>query len=99
MTLIERTPPPRGGFLFTMLPHQEPCVRGPSSKNLYQVLCTRGGGFLSINVTWIKAYGYICNAVYQIIQLTWISIHCDKCKQMHCVGLSVANVLVLGQKP
>jgi len=31
--LIERTPPPRGGFLFTMLPHQEPWVRGPPSKN------------------------------------------------------------------
>ena len=46
--LIERTPPPRGGFLFTMFPDQEPGGRGPSSKNLYQVL--RGGssssGFL-----------------------------------------------------
>jgi len=39
--VIERTPPPRGGFLFTMFPHQEPCVRGPRSKGLYQVL--RGG--------------------------------------------------------
>ena len=37
--LIERTPPPRGGFLFTMFPHQEPGGRGPPSKN--QVL--RGG--------------------------------------------------------
>ena len=27
MTLIKRTPPPRGGFLFTMFPDQEPCVR------------------------------------------------------------------------
>ena len=36
--LIERNPPPRGGFLFTMFPHQEPCVRGPPSKDLYQVL-------------------------------------------------------------
>jgi len=26
-TLIERTPPPREGFLFTMFPDQEPCVR------------------------------------------------------------------------
>ena len=26
-TLIERTPPPRGGFRFTMFPDQEPCVR------------------------------------------------------------------------
>jgi len=34
-------PPPGGGFLFTMFPHQEPCVRGPPSKDLYQVL--RGG--------------------------------------------------------
>ena len=39
--LIERNPPPRGGFLFTMFPHQEPCVRGPPSKDLYHVL--RGG--------------------------------------------------------
>jgi len=34
-------PPPRGGFLFTMFPHQEPCVRGPPSKNRVQIL--RGG--------------------------------------------------------
>ena len=40
-TLIKRNPPPRGGFLFAMFPHQEPCVRGPPSKDLYQVL---GGG-------------------------------------------------------
>jgi len=38
VTLIERNPPPRGGFLFTMFPHQEPWVRGPPSKDLYQVL-------------------------------------------------------------
>jgi len=25
-TLIERTPPPRGGFRFTMFSHQEPCL-------------------------------------------------------------------------
>jgi len=30
--LIERNPPPRGGFLFTMFPHQEPCVRGPCKR-------------------------------------------------------------------
>ena len=35
--LIKRTPPPRGGFLFTMFPHQELCVRGPPSKNLVQI--------------------------------------------------------------
>jgi len=44
------TPPsgvgPRGGFLFTMFPHQKPCVRRPPSKNLEQILrgrssCTR----------------------------------------------------------
>jgi len=39
--LIERNPPPREDFLFIMFPHQEPCVRGPPSKELYQVL--RGG--------------------------------------------------------
>ena len=38
-TLIERNPPPWGGFLFSMFPHQEPRVRGPPSK--HQVL--RGG--------------------------------------------------------
>ena len=46
--MIERNPPPGGGFLFTMFPHQEPGRRGLPSKNLYQVL--RGGssssGFL-----------------------------------------------------
>jgi len=26
---IERNPPPRGGFLFTMFSHEEPCVKGP----------------------------------------------------------------------
>ena len=39
----KETLPPRGGFLFTMFPHQEPCVRGPPSKDLYQVL--RRGSF------------------------------------------------------
>jgi len=33
LNLIQRNPPPRGGFLFTMFPHQEPCVREPPSKN------------------------------------------------------------------
>jgi len=32
------SPPPQGGFVFTMFPHQEPCVRGPPSKNLVQIL-------------------------------------------------------------
>ena len=40
-TLIERNPPSRGGFLFAMFPDHELCVRGPPSKDLYQVL--RGG--------------------------------------------------------
>ena len=33
-----KEPPPPGGLLFTMFPHQEPWVRGRPSKNLYQVL-------------------------------------------------------------
>jgi len=37
-TLIERTPLPQGGFLFTMFLHQEPCVRGPPSKNLVHMI-------------------------------------------------------------
>ena len=41
LKLIQRNPPPGGGFLFTMFPDQEPCVRGPPSEDLYQVL--RGG--------------------------------------------------------
>jgi len=45
MILIQRNSPPRGGFLFTMFPHEEPCVRGPPSKDLYQVL--RGGSSYS----------------------------------------------------
>jgi len=36
--LIERTPPPRGVFLFTLSPDQEPGGRGPSSKHLVQIL-------------------------------------------------------------
>jgi len=36
--LIDRTPPPREGFLFSMFPDQEPCERGPLSKNLVQIL-------------------------------------------------------------
>jgi len=43
--LDRKKPPPRGGFLFTMFPHQEPCVRGPPSKNLVQIL--RGGSSYS----------------------------------------------------
>ena len=39
--LIERTPPPGGGFLLNMFPHQKPCVRRPPSKILVQIL--RGG--------------------------------------------------------
>jgi len=39
--LIERNPPPRGGFLFSMFPDQEPCARGPPWKNKVQIL--RGG--------------------------------------------------------
>ena len=43
---FDRTnPPPRGGFLISMFPHQELWVRGPPSKNLYQVL--RGGSSYS----------------------------------------------------
>ena len=38
-------PPHRGGFLFTMFPHQEPWVRGSPSKNLVQIL--RGGSSYS----------------------------------------------------
>ena len=47
-TLIEKNRPPRGCFLFTMFPDQEPRGRGPPSKHLVQIL--RGGsscfGFL-----------------------------------------------------
>jgi len=35
LNLIERNTPPRGGFLFTMFPRQELCVRGPVQ------ICTR----------------------------------------------------------
>jgi len=35
---IERTPPPRGGFLFIMFLHQDPWVRERPSRNLFQVL-------------------------------------------------------------
>ena len=45
LTLIERNPPSRRGFLCTVFPHQEPCVRGPPSKDLYQD--PRGGSSYS----------------------------------------------------
>jgi len=38
---IRKKTPPRGGFLFTMFSHREPCAGGPPVKKLYQVL--RGG--------------------------------------------------------
>jgi len=41
---VQKNPPPRGGFLFTMFPYQEPCARGPPSKDLYQVL-RRGSSY------------------------------------------------------
>jgi len=44
--LIERTPPPRGGFLFTMFPHQEPGGRGPPSKNQVLRVGSSSSGFL-----------------------------------------------------
>jgi len=44
-TLIAGNPPPRGDFLYTMFPNQEPEGRGPPSKNSYQVL--RGGSSFS----------------------------------------------------
>ena len=34
LILIERTTPPRGGFLIPMFPHEEPCVTGPPSKDV-----------------------------------------------------------------
>jgi len=37
-TLIERNPPPRGVFLFTMFPHQEPGDRDSPSKHLVRIL-------------------------------------------------------------
>jgi len=48
-TLIERTPPPRGGVLFTMFPHQELCVTGPPWR-----ICTRffEGGPLTHGSCW-----------------------------------------------
>ena len=41
LDIDRKKPPSLGCFLFTMFPHQEPCVRGLPSKDLYQVL--RGG--------------------------------------------------------
>ena len=36
--LIQRNPPPRGGFPFTVFPNREPGGRGPPSQNMYQLL-------------------------------------------------------------
>jgi len=38
MTLIERTPPSRGGFLFTMFPRQEPVGRTVSAFSFTPIL-------------------------------------------------------------
>jgi len=43
--VIERTPPTRGGFPFTMFPHQVPWVRGLPAKHLVQFF--RGGSSYS----------------------------------------------------
>ena len=43
--LIERIPPPGGGFLFTMFPDQEPGERGPPMNNCPQNFFFRGGPF------------------------------------------------------
>ena len=43
--LIDRSSPPREGFLFTMFPYQEPRGRGPPSKHLVQI--PRGGSSCS----------------------------------------------------
>jgi len=37
-TLTERNPPPGGGFLFTMFPDQEPCVRDFTTRYYTRVL-------------------------------------------------------------
>jgi len=36
-----RTPPPQGGFLFTIFPHQEPCVRAAIEEDPPRRICTR----------------------------------------------------------
>jgi len=43
--LIERNTPPRGSFLFTMFPDQDPGGKGPPSKHMVQIL--RGGSSFS----------------------------------------------------
>jgi len=42
--VIERTPPPRGGFLFSMFPDQEPRGRGPPPEEPPPKLNNFGGG-------------------------------------------------------
>jgi len=79
MTLIERTPPPRGGFLFTVFPYQEPCVRGPPSKNLVQIL--RGGGsytrFLIIRQEAVYSYPTWLMWHDSFMCVTWLIHVCD----------------------
>jgi len=80
--LIERNPPPRppprGGFVSTIFP-EEPCVRGPPSKDLYQVLVDmkppRGGRFLSIKVSChvlscLEAYYVLSHELYIMSHLS-----------------------------
>jgi len=49
---IDRKKPPPGGFPIYYIPSSEPCVRGPPSKDLYQVL--RGGS--SYTRFWIREH-------------------------------------------
>ena len=50
--LIERNPPPRGGFLFTRFPHQEPCVRKRTPLEGFVPGSSRGVLFLTHGSWW-----------------------------------------------
>ena len=79
--LIERDPPPRGGFLFTMFPDQEPGGRGHPSKHLVQIL--RGVSSPPLfpeeedpsRRIYIYAYIYICICIQGTYIYTYIRIY------------------------
>jgi len=75
VTHWSKEPPPRGkvlnlpGFLFTMFPHQEPCVRGPPSKDFYQVLWKPPRGVRSTYSNSYVSLNFLTNESFSIQKL------------------------------
>jgi len=78
---IDRTPPPpRRGFRFTMFPHQEPCVRGPPSKNLVQIL--RGAGFFR-SICVATNHVTHTNSIRRVLRIEFVCVTQSDTKDTH----------------